>query len=231
MSEQALVAEGDQMVYESRLQSLNEALGQTNSKEGEEYLNKRTYMHLMERMRKDLLKIRIKSNKMENRLDYKCKLVQEQTDKARSLTEQNRISQIQLNKLMDQVEDGHLKREDHVENLKKTIRNKEDAVARRYLNIIYIYIYIYRLERLKRQQEITEAAAHDNTDQSEVKTREKFLVHKFWNNFLKRKMKREMNNCKSVEEAYKRIQKETVSIYIYIYTYYLYASKFPMLYI
>ena len=73
------------------------------------------------------------------------------------------------------------------------------------------------MERLKRQQDIAEAAASDNTDQSELKTRQKFLIQKFYNNFIKRKMEKEMKNNTKLEDAYKRMKESTVYIYIYIY--------------
>ena len=66
------------------------------------------------------------------------------------------------------------------------------------------------MERLKRQQDIAEAAASDNTDQSELKTRQKFLIQKFYNNFIKRKMEKEMKNNTKLEDAYKRMKESTV---------------------
>ncbi len=89
------------------------------------------------------------------------------------------------------------KKEQQINDLYKNIKNKEDAVIR-------------RLERLKRQEDIKEAAASDNTDQTEVKQRESFLIQKLWNGFLKRKMEREMQKATGIEEAFQKIRTSTV---------------------
>ncbi len=89
------------------------------------------------------------------------------------------------------------KKEQQINDLYKNIKNKEDAVIR-------------RLERLKRQEDIKEAAASDNTDQTEVKQRESFLIQKLWNGFLKRKMEREMHKAIGIEEAFQKIRTSTV---------------------
>lgn len=67
-----------------------------------------------------------------------------------------------------------------------------------------------RMERIKRQQEIAEAAANENNDSSEIKMRENFLVQKCWNGFLKRKMEREMRKAVGIEDAFQKIRAATV---------------------
>ncbi len=84
-----------------------------------------------------------------------------------------------------------------MQDLHKSIKNKEDAVQR-------------RLERIKRQHEIAEAAANENKDSSEIQMRGALLINKLWNGFLKRKMEREMAKAIDIEDAFQRIKAATV---------------------
>ena len=84
-----------------------------------------------------------------------------------------------------------------MQDLHRSIKNKEEAVQR-------------RLERIKRQHEIAEAAANENKDSSEISMREGMLINKLWNGFLKRKMEREMQRAGDIEDAFQRIKAATV---------------------
>ena len=131
------------MSNSSRTEQLEAAIDNTLLRQAEELLNQRTYYNMMERMNKDLIRCRIKSNKNEDRVKYKNTLMGEQKTKFRVISEHNRVGQLALNQLMNQMDREHEKREDHIETLKKTIRNKEDAVARRYIYIYILFIYIF----------------------------------------------------------------------------------------
>ena len=80
--------------------------------------------------------------------------------------------------------------------LQKSIRNKEDSVQR-------------RMDRVKRQAEIAEAAANENKDSSEIKMRECLYVQKLWNAFMRKKMDREMRESQGIDEAFKKIKTNT----------------------
>jgi hypothetical protein len=80
---------------------------------------------------------------------------------------------------MDQIDKEQKHREERIESLNKSIKNKEEAVQR-------------RMDRVNRQHEIAEAAANENKDSNELKMQENFMVQKMWSQFLKKKMDREM---------------------------------------
>lgn len=80
---------------------------------------------------------------------------------------------------MDQIDKEQKHREERIESLNKSIKNKEEAVQR-------------RMDRANRQSEIAEAAANENKDSNELKMQENFMVQKMWSQFLKKKMEREM---------------------------------------
>lgn len=52
-------------------------------------------------------------------------------------------------------------------------------------------------------------AANENKDQNEIKMQEQFLVHKLYSAYLKKKMEKEMQNHKYVEEAFQKIRTAT----------------------
>jgi predicted oxidoreductase len=81
-------------------------------------------------------------------------------------------------------------------SLQTSIKNKEEALQK-------------RMDRVKRQSEIAEAAANENKDSNEIKLRENFMIQKMWSQFYKRKMNKEMKKSFMVEDAFQRIRAET----------------------
>ena len=51
-----------------------------------------------------------------------------------------------------------------------------------------------RIQRQRKNQEIAEAAANENKDQSELKMRENLFIQILWDRFMKKKMENEMKN-------------------------------------
>jgi hypothetical protein len=51
--------------------------------------------------------------------------------------------------------------------LQTSIRNKEEALQK-------------RMDRVRRQSEIAEAAANENKDSNEIKLRENFMIQRMW---------------------------------------------------
>jgi acyl-homoserine lactone acylase PvdQ len=66
-----------------------------------------------------------------------------------------------------------------------------------------------RMERIRRQQEIAEAAANENKDSSEKQMRANFMVQRLWNQFMKKKMEKEMMKSQHIDEAFKAIKTST----------------------
>ena len=81
--------------------------------------------------------------------------------------------------MMDFIDKEQRHREERIESLNKSIKNKEEALQR-------------RMDRVARQQEIAEAAANENKDSNELKMQENYMVQKMWSQFLKKKMEKEM---------------------------------------
>lgn len=65
------------------------------------------------------------------------------------------------------------------------------------------------MERVRRQQEIAEAAANENKDSEELRMRENYMVQKLWSGFLKRKMEKEMRKTSNIEDSFQKIRTAT----------------------
>ena len=97
---------------------------------------------------------------------------------------------------MQNIEHEQKKRQERIISLTTSIKNKEEALQK-------------RMDRVKRQSEIAEAAANENKDMNEIELRANFMVQKLWCAFLKKKMEREMNRFRDLEEAFQKIRTST----------------------
>ena len=80
---------------------------------------------------------------------------------------------------MKNIDHEQKKRQERILSLQTSIRNKEEALQK-------------RMDRVRRQSEIAEAAANENKDSNEIKLRENFMIQRMWSQFYKRKMNNEM---------------------------------------
>ena len=97
---------------------------------------------------------------------------------------------------MQVIDEDHRQRQEEMSALDKSIKNKKDALNR-------------RIDRMKRQQEIAEAAANEKKDSNELKMQENFMAQKFWSSFLKTKMDKEMKRTSQFEKAFQEIRAAT----------------------
>ena len=97
---------------------------------------------------------------------------------------------------MKNIDHEQKKRQERIISLQTSIKNKEDALQK-------------RMDRVRRQSEIAEAAANENKDTNEIKLRENFTVQKMWSMFYKKKMTNEMKKSSRVEEAFQSIRTTT----------------------
>ena len=97
---------------------------------------------------------------------------------------------------MMNIEHEQKKRDERIIGLQNSIKNKEEALQK-------------RVDRVKKQQEIAEAAANENRDQGEIRARADFQVQKLWSQFLKKKMENEMEKYRALEDAFQKIRTST----------------------
>jgi hypothetical protein len=154
-----------------------------------ELMFQRSYYHMIDRIKKDIIALNISSYDLRDSNKQKEIIMQEEADKSRKAKEQRLQAKERLQQLMDQIDKEQKHREERIESLNKSIKNKEEAVQR-------------RMDRVNRQHEIAEAAANENKDSNELKMQENFMVQKMWSQFLKKKMDREMKRTYEIEDAF-----------------------------
>jgi len=98
--------------------------------------------------------------------------------------------------VLDSISKEQQDRSERIRELQKCITNKEESVQR-------------RIQRQRKNQEIAEAAANENKDQSELKMRDNLHIQNLWDKFMKKKMDNEMRNSAPIDEAFKAINTAT----------------------
>mmetsp|Transcript_14547 Transcript_14547/g.24821 ORF Transcript_14547/g.24821 Transcript_14547/m.24821 type:complete len:325 (-) Transcript_14547:699-1673(-) len=161
-----------------------------------ENLYQNTYQHMLKRMKKDLIALQLKSNDLTESLRSKQQIFTEESSKHMQAIEHKLQSKYRYTNLNKKIEREQNERRERIVSLQTSIQNKEDALQK-------------RMDRVKRQSEIAEAAANENKDQNETQLRANFMVQKLWSAFLKKKMESEMKKYQHVEDAFQKIRTST----------------------
>eukprot|EP00347_Sterkiella_histriomuscorum_P012519 403368264 len=154
------------------------------------------YQHMLDRMKKDLISLQLTSNDLTESLKSKKIIINDELNKQRKSKENKLQSKYRLDNLMKNIDHEQKKRQERILSLQTSIRNKEEALQK-------------RMDRVRRQSEIAEAAANENKDSNEIKLRENFMIQRMWSQFYKRKMNNEMKKSHQIEEAFQAIRTAT----------------------
>ena len=197
LQEQDEKAEVETENYALKVAEIDSAITNTKLDFANESINKKCYQHLIERMKDELLQIKIATNKLEEGIKKRIALLENEKLEYNKVKVEKYRAQSGLEQITKNVGEDQRKTSAKVEQLTRQINEKTEAVAR-------------RIQNLQRRQALKEAARTDQTDQSEKKLRDQVLVHKFWNAFLRRRMEREIQNNSDASEAFERIRAATV---------------------
>jgi hypothetical protein len=198
LSEQDQMAELEDELHSLKESEMREKIENTKLDFAYESINQKCYQHMIERMKQELLEIKIDTNKLEDGIKKRVALLENEKLEYNKVKVEKYRAQFGLDQVTKNVEEDQRKTQAKVELLTKQINEKTEAVAR-------------RIQRLQHRQYIKEAARSDQTDQNESKFRDQVLVHKFWNSFLRRKMEREIQSNSEIADAFERIRTATVS--------------------
>lgn len=188
-------------LYSNKENEIREMIENTKLAYAQANIDKKCYLQMINRMKKELLKAKIETNKLEEGIKKRIALLEnEKLDYNKVKVEKYR-AQTGLEQIANNVNEDQRKTEDKVEQLNKQINEKTMAVSR-------------RIQTLQHRQQLKDAARNDQTDQNEKKLRDQVLVHKFWNSFLRRRMEREIQTNSDVSEAFEKIRTSTVNFII-----------------
>lgn len=146
-------------------------------------------MHMLHRMKADLIASQLRSQDLKESVKSKHDIMVEESEKFRKSKQDKIQAKMKLENIMMDLSQEQKERNERINSLQKSIKNKEEALKR-------------KVDRVKRQQEIAEMAANENKDQNEIQMQEKFLVQRLFSAFLKKKMEKEMNKHYFVEDAF-----------------------------
>ena len=92
---------------------------------------RRTYLHMLERMKRDFIANKIKSNDLENSLRNKSQVLDSEEDNTRKTKESKLQSKNIFDNLMKNIEKEQRDRQERILELQRCIANKEESVKRR----------------------------------------------------------------------------------------------------
>ena len=114
-----------------RLAQLEESLSQTNDKIDREKMSRRTYTHMLDRMKKDFIACKLKTTDMETSMRSKRQVLDIEESKSRVTKEQKLQSKNIFDNLMKNIEKEQRDRQERILELQRCIANKEESVKRR----------------------------------------------------------------------------------------------------
>lgn len=192
----ANVAESDSKSLQSRLEQLKSSLDNTRKKHEDEIRDKKSYLHVLDRMKKDKISMEMKANSLQISLKSAKQILDLETEKYRKMRETKYQSRFLLQDMKESLMQEKKQKDERVQQLERNVKLRQEAALRRE-------------ERQKRQADIAEAAANDDKDSHEVKLRESLLMHRFWYIVLQRKLDAEMQKAIGVEQAFQKIRAAT----------------------
>lgn len=123
--------EGPIALNKERLGNLSVSLDETQDKIDKEKMARRTYLHMLERMKKDFIACKIKTTDLETSLRNKSQVLDGEEDKTRKTKEEKLQSKNIFDNLMKNIEKEQRDRQERILELQRCIANKEESVKRR----------------------------------------------------------------------------------------------------
>jgi hypothetical protein len=162
----------------------------------DEYKNNIVNKHVRERLRQTLMHLELKNQYLQDQIRLKDFLIDSERRK-KIKTLENKFTMVQAYKQTSRTVSLDLKdRTQDLNILEDDIKTREK-------------IHELRKTRIKKYEEIAEAAAIEEGDLKSNSIRESLLVHELWANYLNWKLDKQTKKFFSVEEAFKNIKVAT----------------------
>ena len=189
-------ADYDTRSLQLKIEELRGALDQSKKRHDFEQMNKRSYLHVLERMKQDKLAMEIKANTLQLSLKSTRNALTAETDNFRKVRENQFQSKVVLQEIKHALAFDQKRKNERITQLEKNIKERQEMAMRRE-------------ERQKRQVEISEAAGNDDKDSQEAKIRENLLSNRMWYVFLRKKLEVEIMKGVNLEQAFHKIRGAT----------------------
>ena len=191
-----VLTEMDAKSLQQKIDQLQFILENNRQKHEEEYLCKKSYIYMLDRMKKEKISMEIKANALQSSLKSSKHVLDAETHKFRKVRESQYQSRVMLQEIKHSLAYDQKRQNERLLQLEKNIKQRQELAFRRE-------------ERQKRQAEISEAAANDDKDSQELKLRENLLLNRMWHIFLSKKYEEEKKKSADVEFAFQQIRIST----------------------
>lgn len=196
LSSSATFADCDSKSLLQKIEQLQQILEQNRKRHEDEQLCKKSYIYMLDRMKKEKIAMELKANSLQTSLKSTKHVLDTETDMFRKIRESQYQSKVMLKEIKQTIAYEQRKKNDRIQQLEKTIKQRQEVAFRRE-------------ERQKRQAEISEAAANDDKDSQEAKIRDSILLNRMWYMSLCKKLEHEMLLNSDIENAFLRIKSAT----------------------
>lgn len=186
----------DSKYFQNKIDHLQSLLSQHKKKHEDELSCKKSYLYMLNRMKQEKISMEMKSKSLQTNLKSTSYTVNTESDKFRKIRENQHQSRVMLQEIKATIAVEQRKKSEKISQLEKSIKKRQDLTYKRE-------------ERLRRQAEVSEAAANDDRDSQESKLRENILLHRMWFIFVCKRFHNEVKKNQSLEQAYKMIKSYT----------------------
>jgi hypothetical protein len=186
----------DSKTLQQKIEALSQVLEQNKLKHDEEMLSKKSYLYMLDRMKREKIAMEVKANSLQTSLKSTKLVLNAETDKFRKVRESQYHSRVMLQEIKQTVEYDQKKKNERLQQLEKNLKQRQEVAFRRE-------------ERQKRQAEISEAAANDDKDSQELKLRETLLLNRMWYVILTKRYELEVKKSSDIEQAFQKIKINT----------------------
>ncbi|CAG9315379.1 unnamed protein product [Blepharisma stoltei] len=178
---------------EGKIKSLKKKTEETQRLQIEENFNRQVNLHVLERMRQTKIHMDFKKNSMKEQIKVLDYYLRDEQRKQLTSRDGQFKGIFAFKSLQQSVND-----EQKAHNLQLEMIEKEYKYTKKANN--------KREDRKHRQEEIAEAAANEDRDLRYNKTREALMLNKLWYKYLGNALKIQMEQSKSIEEAFQKIR-------------------------
>ena len=164
-SSAALLEEMDSKTLQQKIEQLQSVLEQNRIKHDYEVQCKKSYLYMLDRMKREKIAMELKANTLQSSLKSSNHILTAETDKFRKVRESQHHSRVMLQEIKQTIEFDQKKKNERLLQLERNVKQRQEVAFRRE-------------ERQKRQADISEAAAVDDKDSQELKLRENLLLNR-----------------------------------------------------
>ena len=154
------------------------------------------YRHMLERMRVTRIFLDVKGFELMKTLKLNSQILGEELEKKRKVRELRIQTKVAVSNLETYIERERKERVHDVQVIEKDAQKKRESSQNREI-------------RMRRQIEISEAAADEDRNMRAIQLRESLMLHRFWNSIMYKRLNKDRSQFRDLETAFDEVKKAT----------------------